>query len=66
MRKIISKSIQLSFIINVSSNRCYWCGQQLRLCGACKGTGKFHGEACKACLKNGWLCPTHEGDWTES
>jgi len=58
-------TIQLAYIVNVTKARCYWCGQQLRQCGMCKASGKFRNETCTACLGNGWMCPTHEGDWLQ-
>lgn len=56
-------NLQFALIINTTRERCYWCGQGLRECGMCKGTGKYRGEKCTACLHSGWMCPTHEGDW---
>jgi hypothetical protein len=55
----------LVLVIEQSYRRCYWCGQMLRQCGMCKGSGQFRTEKCKACNGNGCLCPTHEGDWDE-
>ena len=55
----------LVFFFEQSFKRCYWCGQALRQCGMCKGSGLFRAEKCRPCAGHGCLCPTHEGDWEE-
>ena len=55
--------LQLSVMITAKRAYCYWCGQGLRECGMCKGSGQFRGTECKPCKGHGNLCPTHEGDW---
>lgn len=49
----------------ITRTHCYWCGQKLRECGMCKGSGQFRGAKCKPCGGHGCLCPTHEGEWDE-
>ncbi len=66
MKKTLPSNLQLTLIVRVTKERCYWCGQQLRECGMCKASGKYRGENCTACLATGWMCPTHEGDWPQS
>lgn len=63
LKNIKPGTIQLAYIVHATKVRCYWCRQQLRQCGMCKGSGKFKGETCMPCIGNGWMCPTHEGDW---
>jgi hypothetical protein len=65
MKTKIQGTLQLAYIIKTTNVRCFWCGQQLRQCGICHGSGKFKNENCKPCLANGWICPTHEGDWSD-
>jgi hypothetical protein len=62
MKKKIT-NLQLSIIIKTTETRCYWCGQELRECRLCQGSGAIRGESCSTCLGNAWLCPTHEGNW---
>ena len=57
--------MQLNMIVLANRTNCYWCGQALRECGMCKGSGLFRGSNCKPCNGNGRLCPVHEGDWEQ-
>lgn len=65
MIKQTHRNFQLAYITRVINVRCYWCGQLLKPCKNCKGSGKCIGNNCTACAGNGWICPTHEQDWTE-
>jgi len=61
--KTAKSILQFNMIIAGNRTNCYWCGQGLRECGMCKGSGLFKGSDCKPCNAQGRLCPTHEGDW---
>jgi hypothetical protein len=65
MKNLYNKkpAASLVLVIQQSFIRCYWCGQVLRQCGMCKGSGQFRADKCKPCNGLGCLCPTHEGDW---
>lgn len=65
MKKQPHGYLQLAYITRITNVRCYWCGQLLKSCKTCKGTGKNIGNNCMACAGNGWICPTHEQDWIE-
>jgi len=65
MKKPLKPTLQLTIMVTEARRYCYWCGQGLRKCGMCIGSGQFRGEKCKACHGHGVLCPTHEGDWDE-
>jgi hypothetical protein len=64
MKADTRQRLVLSVIVTSPENNCYWCGQGLRQCGMCKGSGLFKGSTCQPCKGQGRICPTHEGDWT--
>jgi|GEM_PF-2045633 hypothetical protein len=59
----IQPIFQLNMTIAPTRVYCYWCGQGLRQCGTCKGSGLYKGANCPPCKGHGCLCPAHEGDW---
>ena len=63
--KVNKSLLQLTLVAGATSTYayCYWCGQCLRECGMCKGSGTFKDQECKPCKGKGSLCPVHEGDW---
>ena len=42
---------------------CYWCGQKLNNCEACKGKGVRNNSMCERCNGTGVLCATHDKMW---
>ncbi len=63
MKKKITQYLQLVLMVGENRTHCYWCGQPLRTCGTCKGSGQYKENGCKSCQGNGMMCPTHESDW---
>ena len=64
-REIIKPILQYILMTAGVSSYCFWCGQALRECGMCKGSGSFNGATCKPCRGFGRLCTVHEADWEE-
>jgi len=55
---------QLAAVVRVSARNCWWCGEELKGCGLCKGSGMYRGSTCMPCKGQGRLCPVHQGDWS--
>jgi len=56
-------SFQLMMIVAEKRNYCYWCGQKLKNCDACRGKGETKEHTCHECKGQGMTCPTHDTDW---
>jgi hypothetical protein len=56
-------SLLLLLIGGEKRTYCYWCGQKLNSCEACKGKGYYNHRSCERCNGTGVLCATHDKMW---
>ena len=63
MKKTAKPILEISALIKIPDNTCFWCEQALIQCGMCKGSGLYKGSDCKVCHTQRRICPTHGGDW---
>ena len=56
-------SLLLLLVGNSKRSYCYWCGQKLNNCEACKGKGVCNNSTCEKCNGTGVLCVTHDKMW---
>jgi len=58
-----ANSLLLLLLGSEKRSYCYWCGQKLNNCEACRGKGTHNHRTCERCNGTGVLCATHDKLW---